>query len=546
MFKIIELKNIFFFIVLFPLFLLANLPKEIKPDQCLTKDIYWEGKFVDISFFLQNNLVANPEIPVTHSRSNNRGSRQWYVEQTDMGPVKWFVKSDHPDFLELQTSIEPIVSQIYRFFGYRTPITLKFKVDDQFFVASRDVFADSKDNKIKYTDLSDYNSPAVRQISLVSMFVKNWAMLGDANNILCDDGSLIFLDFGGSLGSRDCGLPKYENQWNGMRINNRVGVFRATDDLNLICKKTFVIEAEQTHPWRHLTQEDIKAIHAKFCQLDDATLEKMVAGGAYSIQEDADYILKTLKTRRNGFIRDLFSAYEKGLFHQKLIPWPKERSTKEQILAFKQSTGKKVVTVFGYASASYEKINAAMNAIWTLLHEQFPPHEWVVNLPGSAWGVGNFYAMAQAKGYETMGVISTHVLAVYDKNNPSQLKYPGFPIECEHIFFIEDPIWGGFKDADEMQLSPTTQNMVAVSDAVIQLGGNEVGADELIAAMKADNVQKIIFIPAKMHPSHDDTYTSGFGVATKRINKVKLNLDFAERLGSVPSEFTRNTSEELN
>lgn len=527
-------NKIFTFIILLPIVLSAHLPKEIKPDQCLTKTIYLNGEFVKVSDILKNNLVVDSQTPLTNSRTNNRGKRQWYVEQTDKGPVKWFVKSDNPDYPELQTSIEPIVSQIYRFFGYITPITVKFKVGNDFFAASRDVFTSKNEMEKKFTDLSDINLPEVRQISLVTMFVNNWAMLGDANNIVCHDGSLVFLDFGGSLGSRDSGLPKYENQWNGILVNNRVGVFRATDDLNVICKKTFVIEAEQTHPWRHLTEDDVRVIHSKFSQLDDATLEKMVAGGAYTHQEDADYILKALKKRRDGFIHGLFSAYDSGLFQQKLIPWPKEYSTKDQILAFKNSTGKKVVTVFGYASASYEKINAAMNAIWTVLHEHFPPNEWIVNLPGTAWGVGNFYAMAQAKGYETMGIISTHVLEVTNPDNAFQLKYPGFPSECEHLFLIDDAIWGGFKDPDDMQLSPTTQNMVAISDAVIQVGGNEVGADELIAALNAKSVKKIIFIPAKMHPSHDDTDTSGFGFASTRINKVKINLDFAERLGSLP------------
>lgn len=533
-------QTIFFAQILLSLALFSDFPQEIRPDQCLTKSIYWNGTFVDVSEFLKNNLEAKPEIPVINSRSNNLGKRQWYLEQTNTGPVKWFVKSDNPEYPELQTSIEPIVSQLYRFFGYTTPITVKFKVGNLFFVASRDLFAYEIETQKKYTDLCDLNRPEIRQISLVSMFVKNWAMLGDSNSIITEDGSVVFLDFGGSLGSRDCGLPKYENQWNGLIINKRIGVFRATDDLDIICKKSFVIEAEQNHPWRHLTLDDIKAVHAKFLQLDDDTLEKIVAAGAYSHQEDAAYLQKALKTRRNGFRQSLFSAFERGLFHQQLNPWPAECSTKEQIIAFKKMTGKKVVTIFGYASSSYEKINAAINAVWTVLHEQFPPTEWIVNLQGCATGIGNFYAMAQAKGYETMGIVSTLVLETKDPQNSNKLFYPGYPTECDHIFLIKDSVWGGFIESDNMHLSITTQTMVGISEAVIQVGGYKVGADELLAAMNAKTVQRIIFIPAKMHPAHYDFDTSGFGLASVRVGKLEINLNFVDRLGEVYPEQPRS------
>lgn len=533
LFRILFTLNVLFILPLFS----SDFPEVIKPDQCLTKSIYWNGAFIDVSEILKNNLVVDSEIHVVNSRSNNHGKRKWYVEQTSSGSVKWFVKSDNPDYPELQTSIEPIVSQIYRFFGYVTPVTIKFKVGDQFFIASRDIFTTQGKKQIKYTDLSNFNTPEIRQISIVSMFVNNWAMLGDPNNnVVCEDGSFIFLDFGGSLGSRDSGLPKYENPFNGNRINDRIGVFRATDNLDLICKKTFVIEAEQDHPWRHLTLDDIKAVHGKFKQLDDATLEKIVEAGAYSHQEDSDYILEALKIRRDAFIRNLLSASDKGLFHQKLNPWPKETSTKEQILRFKHFKGKKVVTIFGYASASYEQFSAAINAAWTVLHEKFPPSEWIVNLPGSAVGIGNFYSMAQAKGYETMGIISTHVLEVNDKKNPSQLKYPGYPDECENLFLVKDSVWGGYKDKERQQLSDTTQAMIAVSDAVIQIGGNDVGADEFIAAMNTESVQYIIYIPAKMNPIYDDTDTSGFGLASERVGKLNVILRFADRLGFLPNK----------
>lgn len=224
-----------------------------------------------------------------------------------------------------------------------------------------------------------------------------------------------------------------------------------------------------------------------------------------------------------------------------LNPWPFQRSNVQDILFFKEATGKKVVTLFGYASAGYEKIDVVMKAIEIILDERFLYTEWIINAPGSAPGIGNFYARAFKKNYETMGIISSHVIEVKDKNNPNFLRYMGYPVECKNIFMIQDVVWGGYISNDV--LSPTTAAMVEVSDAVIQVGGNEVARDELIASLNVPTIQCVIFIPAKMDPLYDDTSTHGFGEASLEVTRIlahgghtKLEIDmrFVDDLGGLP------------
>lgn len=238
----------------------------------------------------------------------------------------------------------------------------------------------------------------------------------------------------------------------------------------------------------------------------------------------------------------IFAVLDGNSNHHQLNQWPSERTCLKDILQFKQSTGKKIVTLFGYASSGYENIESVMDAIKTILDERFPCTDWIVNAPGSAIGIGNFYAKAQQKHYETMGIISSHVLEVKDQHNPDSLRYPGYPIECKNLFMIQDIVWGGYL-SHGTELSPTTAAMIGVSDAIIQAGGNEIAKYELIAALNTVTIQVVIFIPAKMNSLCDDTTTQGFGEASlevKRIQmqgghpKLEINLRFSKDLGGLP------------
>lgn len=226
----------------------------------------------------------------TRSSTGSTGGR-W---QRDKNGIDWFVKKD-VHYPELQTSAEVIASNVYRHFGYNTPLTLKFIKNGVHFSASRDV-----GKSLRSTDFSTLDNPEIRQLRIVAAFLKDWDRLGNpANNLVMPDGSVLLLDFGGTLGSRAQGRHKP-----GTIVSNAIGSFENSTDLSKIYD-SFSVNASSMHPWNNLIRSDIEAVVLKFRALTNEKIESIVNEARYSSASDAQYMVDALKTRRDTIIDQL-------------------------------------------------------------------------------------------------------------------------------------------------------------------------------------------------------------------------------------------------
>jgi hypothetical protein len=156
-----------------------------------------------------------------------------------------------------------------------------------------------------------------------------------------------------------------------------------------------------------------------------------------------------------------------------------------RIKGFVKGTGKQVLTFVGYSGAGYEDPAAMLEAAGRIL-DRHPPARTLVNIGGTAEGIGAVYEQAKRKGFETMGIVS--VLA--RKENLPLSPY------VDRLFFVQDDTWGG-RLPKSRKLSPTSAAIVGVSAELVGIGGGEVGRDELLAAKQAG--KPVEFIPADLN-----------------------------------------------
>jgi hypothetical protein len=139
----------------------------------------------------------------------------------------------------------------------------------------------------------------------------------------------------------------------------------------------------------------------------------------------------------------------------------------------------------GYSGAEYEDRPGMLTLARQIL-EEFDAQTTIVNIGATPQGIGAIYELANAKGFQTTGVVSTQAQT-----------YKAAHSDCvEHVFYVEDATWGGFID-DSGLLSPTSEVMVEISDIMVGIGGGEVGRDELLATISRS--RKICFFEAQMN-----------------------------------------------
>lgn len=212
--------------------------------------------------------------------------------------VIWYVKKDS-HYNELQTSAEVISSQIFQHFGYNTPITTKVTINGVRFSASKDI-----GEKHESTDFFGENTTENRQLRVVTAYLKDWDRIGNPeNNRKMPDGSLILLDFGGSLGARAQGHHKP-----GAVFSDAIGSFESTTDISVIYS-SFAFRSTPGHPWQKINQDDITLVIEKFKSLSDDKITKIVKMAGYSDIKDERYMIQALKLRRDGIIEYLPSLY---------------------------------------------------------------------------------------------------------------------------------------------------------------------------------------------------------------------------------------------
>lgn len=181
-----------------------------------------------------------------------------------------------------------------------------------------------------------------------------------------------------------------------------------------------------------------------------------------------------------------------------------------EVVAFFARQGARVVSLLGYSDAGYEDPRALLEHAERLLGAE-EPQRTIVNIGGTAGGIGSVYEIAKRRGFTTTGIVS------------SQARELGLAISpwVDFVFFVPDPLWGGRVPGSE-RLSDTSQVIVDVSDLIVAIGGGEIARDELEAAMRAGKAAR--FIAADMN--------HGIARATAARKNLPVPTDFRGAAGA--------------
>ena len=158
--------------------------------------------------------------------------------------------------------------------------------------------------------------------------------------------------------------------------------------------------------------------------------------------------------------------------------------TPDEAQDFFAEQGKTVLTLFGY-SAGYEDETAVLQTVQEIL-SRYSPETTLINIGATRGGIGAVYPLAKSLGYTTTGIVSTQVLDYLEEISEA----------VDHVCFITDDQWGG-KLPDSNELSPTSKAMIACSDILIGIGGNEICRDELLAGKEQG--KPVHFYPADVN-----------------------------------------------
>lgn len=165
---------------------------------------------------------------------------------------------------------------------------------------------------------------------------------------------------------------------------------------------------------------------------------------------------------------------------QHIVGWS---MTPEEVIAFFQQQGKTIVTFYGY-SVKYNDEEGMLKIVREVL-SNYHPEKTLVNIGATMGGMGTAYPLIKSMGFTTTGIVSTEALDFPDSISTA----------VDHVCFIKDKQWGG-NLPNSNELSPTSKAMVACSDILVAIGGNDVARDELLAG-KAQG-KPIQYFPAEM------------------------------------------------
>lgn len=159
-------------------------------------------------------------------------------------------------------------------------------------------------------------------------------------------------------------------------------------------------------------------------------------------------------------------------------------ATPDAVVAAVRARGLQVLTFVGYSGAGYQDEPALHTLVARILDGENPA-QVLVNAGGTAEGIGAVYALARARGFATLGIVSTLARDEGVALSPC----------VDQVVFVPDASWGGL-DAATGRLSPTSQAMVQASDRLVAIGGGEVARDEALAARALG--KPVVFHPADM------------------------------------------------
>ncbi len=157
----------------------------------------------------------------------------------------------------------------------------------------------------------------------------------------------------------------------------------------------------------------------------------------------------------------------------------------EEAISFIKSLGKTMLTFYGYSGIGYEDESELLRIAREVL-SNYHPRDTLVVIGGNDVGVGAIYPLAKAMGFETAGILTTEALEYPEEISSS----------VDHVCFIRDSQYGG-KLPNFNELCPTSKAMVACSDILIAIGGNDISRDELLEGKRQG--KPVQFFPAEMN-----------------------------------------------
>ena len=162
-----------------------------------------------------------------------------------------------------------------------------------------------------------------------------------------------------------------------------------------------------------------------------------------------------------------------------------QEASSASITSFVKQRGMRVLTFAGYSGAGYEDPESMRLHAARILRAT-SPHSVIVNVGGTAEGIGEVYELAKSQGFLTMGIVST---LARDERVPLS--------KCvDFVFFVRDSSWGGL-DPTSNRLSPTSSAILENSSSFVAIGGGDIARDELMAAKRLG--KPVTFIPADMN-----------------------------------------------
>ena len=165
----------------------------------------------------------------------------------------------------------------------------------------------------------------------------------------------------------------------------------------------------------------------------------------------------------------------------RVIGW---KMTPDETQSFFKRRGKAILTLFGYSSG-YEDEAAMLQIVKEILSE-YSPETTIVNIGATRGGIGAVYPLAKSLGFTTTGIASSEAIDYPDEISEA----------VDYVCFVADQQWGG-KLPDSDDLSPTSEAMVACSDILIGIGGNDISRDEMLAGKERG--KSVHFYPAEMN-----------------------------------------------
>jgi hypothetical protein len=176
----------------------------------------------------------------------------------------------------------------------------------------------------------------------------------------------------------------------------------------------------------------------------------------------------------------------------------------DQIRRFFAGRRKHVIAFAGFGELGYEDPGIVDRVVRGVLEpwkrDQVLVTSGTLRRANGHDGIAEVYEIAQRLGFETAGIHPSVALDFAETHYVSAA--------CEHVFWVDDPSWGGY--SGNKDLSPTLRAVLDVADELVVIGGGKHAADELEAFLA--HGKKVRYFAAEMNHEFTDGWCHRSGV----------------------------------